>query len=46
MRGSEDALLLVDHYRVHLMGSFENACNNIGVDVDYIPAGILVSFKL
>lgn len=39
MRGSEDAFLLVDHYKVHMMGSFVNACNNLGVDVDYIPAG-------
>jgi DDE superfamily endonuclease len=39
MRGSEDAFLLVDHYKVHMTGSFVNACNNLGVDVDYIHAG-------
>jgi hypothetical protein len=38
MRGLEDAFLLVDHYKVHMMGSFVNACNNLGVDVDYLTA--------
>jgi DDE superfamily endonuclease len=39
VRGNDDAFLLVDHYKVHMMKSFVTACNNIGVDVDYIPAG-------
>jgi DDE superfamily endonuclease/Tc5 transposase DNA-binding domain len=39
VRGNDDALLLVDHYKVHMMRKFVTACNDIGVDVDYIPAG-------
>jgi hypothetical protein len=39
MRGSEDAFLLVDHYKVHMMGSLVNACNNLCVDIEYIPEG-------
>jgi hypothetical protein len=39
VRGSNNAVLLVDHFKVHLMKSFVNACNNIGIDVEYIPAG-------
>jgi hypothetical protein len=39
MRSSENAFLLVDQYKVDMMGSFVNACNELGVDVDYIPAG-------
>ena len=31
--------LLVDHFRCHLQSTFVNACNKIGVEVDYIPAG-------
>jgi DDE superfamily endonuclease len=37
--GNDAAFLLVDHYKVHMMRLFVTACNNIGVDVDYIPAG-------
>ena len=33
------AFLLIDHYKVHLMSKFVRACNDYGVDVDYIPAG-------
>jgi hypothetical protein len=39
VRGSNNAVLLVDHFKVHLMKSFVDACNNIGIDVEYIPAG-------
>ncbi len=39
LEGHHNALLLVDHYSVHLMSSFVDLCNNLGVDVDYVPAG-------
>jgi DDE superfamily endonuclease len=39
VREQESAFLLVDHYRIHFLGSFVRACNNIGIDVDYIPKG-------
>ncbi len=34
-----EGFLLIDHYKVHLMNKFVMACNDYGVDVDYIPAG-------
>jgi hypothetical protein len=34
-----EGFLLIDHYKVHLMKKFVSACNDYGVDVDYIPAG-------
>jgi hypothetical protein len=36
---NDDAFLLVDHYKVHMMKLFVTACNNIGVDIDYILVG-------
>jgi DDE superfamily endonuclease len=39
VRDEEYAFLLVDQYRVHFLASFVNACNNIGVEVDYVPKG-------
>jgi DDE superfamily endonuclease len=35
----ENAFLLIDHYSVQFLGSFVRACNNIGVEADYIPKG-------
>jgi hypothetical protein len=32
-------LPLVDHFKCHLLPSFINACNKVGLDVDYIPKG-------
>jgi DDE superfamily endonuclease len=39
VRHKEYAFLLVDHYRVHFFHLFINACNKIGVELEYIPKG-------
>lgn len=39
VRDAEKAFLLVDHFSVHLTAQFVNAANDLGVDVDFIPAG-------
>jgi hypothetical protein len=39
MSGANDDFLLVDQYKVQMIGSFLNACKNLGMDVDYIPEG-------
>jgi hypothetical protein len=36
---SANAVLLCDHYKVHLMSAFVTSCNNLGIDVEYIPPG-------
>ena len=36
---AENAFLLVDHFSVHLKSDFVKTVNNLGVDVDFIPAG-------
>lgn len=36
---ADKAFLLVDHFTVHLTSDFVKSLNNLGVDVDYIPAG-------
>jgi hypothetical protein len=36
---TDQALLLIDHFKVHLASPFVQAVNDLGVDVDYIPAG-------
>jgi DDE superfamily endonuclease len=36
IRDEENAFLLIDHYRVHFLGSIVRAGNNIGVEADYI----------
>jgi hypothetical protein len=33
---------LLDHYRVHFLGSFVNACNNLGVEIEYVPKGCTI----
>jgi hypothetical protein len=30
---------LIDHFKVHLVAQFVQSANDLGVDVDYIPAG-------
>ena len=37
--GAEKCLLLVDHFKVHLMDSFVNGLGSIGVDIEFIPKG-------
>jgi hypothetical protein len=39
VQNTANAVLLCDHYKVHLMASFVDACNDIGIDVEYIPPG-------
>jgi len=39
LANAEAAFLLVHQHRVHMMGDFVHACNDLGCDVDYIPAG-------
>ena len=39
VRDAENALLLVDHFSVHLKSDIVNAVNDLGVDVDFIPTG-------
>jgi hypothetical protein len=36
---TNQALLLIDHFKVHLAAAFVQSANDLGVDVDYIPAG-------
>jgi DDE superfamily endonuclease len=36
---AEKALLLVDHFSVHLTSDFLSSCADLGVDVEYIPKG-------
>jgi hypothetical protein len=36
---AENAFLLVDHFSVHLTSDFARSVNDLGVDIDYIPAG-------
>jgi len=37
--GSSGLYLLIDHYMVHLTGDFVKACNDLGTEVNSIPAG-------
>ncbi len=37
--GSSGSYLLIDHYTVHLTGNCVKACNDLGTEVDYVPAG-------
>jgi hypothetical protein len=39
VRDADKALLLLDHFLAHLTSSFVKAINDLGVDVDYVPAG-------
>jgi hypothetical protein len=39
VRDAQKALLLVDHFSVHLTSEFVKSANNLGVDVDFVPAG-------
>jgi hypothetical protein len=39
VRDADKALLLVDHCKVHLTSCFVQSANDLGIDVDYIPAG-------
>jgi hypothetical protein len=39
LRDAEKSFLLVDHFSVHLNSEFVNSVNNLGCDVDFIPAG-------
>jgi hypothetical protein len=39
VRDTEKALLLEDHFLVHLSSQFVNSANDLGVDVDFVPAG-------
>lgn len=39
LRDARKALLLVDHFSAHLKSDFVNAINDLGCDVDFIPAG-------
>lgn len=39
VRDAEKAFLLIDHFKVHLTSEFVQSVNDLGVDVDYIPAG-------
>jgi hypothetical protein len=39
VRNAEKAFLLVDHFSVHLTSEFVNSANDLGVDVDFVPAG-------
>jgi len=39
LEGSTSSYLLVDHMKVHLTGDFVRQCNDLGSEVDYIPAG-------
>jgi hypothetical protein len=39
VRDAEKAFLLIDHCKVHLTSEFVQSVNDLGVDVDYIPAG-------
>jgi hypothetical protein len=39
VRDTEKAFLLVDHFSVHLSSQFVNSANDLGVDVDFVPAG-------
>jgi DDE superfamily endonuclease len=39
MVNAPKALLLVDHFSVHLTSDFMIACNDLGVEVEYIPKG-------
>jgi DDE superfamily endonuclease len=46
VRGNGNALLLVDHYKVHMMQKFVTACNSIGAAVNYILAGYTCVLQL
>jgi len=39
LEDAEESFLLIDHYKVHMTSDFVKACNNLGADVNYIPAG-------
>jgi hypothetical protein len=39
VRDTDQAFLLIDHFKVHLAAAFVQSANDLGVDVDYIPAG-------
>lgn len=39
IQDAQKAFLLVDHFKVHLTSEFVKSVNNLGVDIDYIPAG-------
>jgi hypothetical protein len=39
VRDARKALLLVDHFSVHLSSGFVTSVNDLGVDVDFVPAG-------
>ena len=36
---ADKALLLVDHFSVHLTSDFLGGCAELGVDIEYIPKG-------
>jgi hypothetical protein len=39
VRDTDQAFLLIDHFKVHFAAAFVQSANDLGVDVDYIPAG-------
>jgi hypothetical protein len=39
VRDTDQALLLIDHFKVHLTAAFVQSANDLGVDADYIPTG-------
>jgi hypothetical protein len=39
VQDADKAFLLLDHFSAHLTSSFVKAINDLGVDVDYVPAG-------